>query len=1084
MEDWQNGPYGKLLKFCDSGTLELVRRVWLSYVPEGHDEKQKAKHRSMVNDRFKKARAFKEKQAPGQDATAIRSLSPLITEALKDFSKLKCRFWDKENAGSVTNPSLVLSLADTGLLHYGTDVLPGFHLSAAYAPLVPNSAYAPATKNHDADHHLITTTRLQFNAWIMSFRDAQKRLTFRFCSSDALTFCYTMQNLGTNDNICANWPRHPHQTEVLKLDGPDYADPAAAPRSFNVIDTSNLIDHLGPLNVLPAATPLLVCDISSTLYSELLVKRMGTFDKILGDLLGGDFPTMTILLGLCPVGYWTNASAVSSGEECLQDKMNSDPLSGQMFLRQGWKLQLSRKRTGSSQGGRLERIKFDKTELIHILIKCYQHLFSHENVGLKMQQAMEGSIDVLRQVLGPRYHRGSFAAFLRYLRSRVDVPNWDDMIETLTRKIERQAQLMVNLCYIQEFYLYSHLYGVGTVDNLDHDQLQVIRSRQPSYQRENDFRSWEILPPVLSITVRVPRSKLRIFTRNKDVVTPHIDAFVESSRRVWQNSFGTVKMCFGTPAISGSRGKDDYAITITQDAAGWGGESDLFLSFWVPAWILFQDSKPLVGLSLQATPNNTETFMRTLGMHLKVFETGIGCENHVYITKQGPNQTGHPILCGTAHKDCQSANGNIPKGEDRFSISITARIDREKVKLSGFTARIDLLDKETRSTLAELKDVELKQDTPCSISVHVKGKTRYSIEFPAPVLGDKSEVSVNKASSYVEVVVPLAARPERRFPGYMFPIFIDNGNPVVWNIPYININRLPILDCDNASKLQWLNPHVSFTFSARERKLRATGPLVSDARVNFKESLYTMYMYVSGIQGAKRCHIFGLDDHRNGGIETLIFVSAARLDPSNRTVVLDAAILPMTKDMVLNIIPLIERHLLGNMLHIKVDDKEKKLWKEVLPAYVERCRDWEHRPDCEYTREGSRVPLTTELYKQLLCSCGNGKFPKDYITGVPHWDKAAKHSVRAAISLPFPMPFVEELLPFGDLNLGREIAAADGASRTKGDSECWNCGKEKCDDGKLLRVCTGCDEAKYCSRGCQRSDWKAHKKDCKKNSKK
>lgn len=92
MEDWHNGLYRKFLRFCDLGTLELVCKVWLSYVPKGHEEKQKAKNQSMVNDRFKKVHIFKEKKAPGYFPSHICSSAPLVYKALKDVIKLKNEF--------------------------------------------------------------------------------------------------------------------------------------------------------------------------------------------------------------------------------------------------------------------------------------------------------------------------------------------------------------------------------------------------------------------------------------------------------------------------------------------------------------------------------------------------------------------------------------------------------------------------------------------------------------------------------------------------------------------------------------------------------------------------------------------------------------------------------------------------------------------------------------------------------------------------------------------------------------------------------------------------------------------------------
>jgi hypothetical protein len=62
----------------------------------------------------------------------------------------------------------------------------------------------------------------------------------------------------TRDDISAHWYRGPYQLELLVLDSEDYASSGKAPLSFNVIDTSNLVDHVGAINVLVATSSLLV----------------------------------------------------------------------------------------------------------------------------------------------------------------------------------------------------------------------------------------------------------------------------------------------------------------------------------------------------------------------------------------------------------------------------------------------------------------------------------------------------------------------------------------------------------------------------------------------------------------------------------------------------------------------------------------------------------------------------------------------------------------------------------------------------------------------------------------------------------
>jgi hypothetical protein len=138
----------------------------------------------------------------------------------------------------------------------------------------------------------------------------------------------------------------------------------------------------------------------------------------------------------------------------------------------------------------------------------------------------------------------------------------------------------------------------------------------------------------------------------------------------------------------------------------------------------------------------------------------------------------------------------------------------------------------------------------------------------------------------------------------------------------------------------------------------------------------------------------------------------------------------------------------------------------VLPAMVERCRTWMHRAGCEYATEG-RIPLSVENGEPTLCQCGIGMVPGQFVADVPSWDRVVKYVVRAAISPAFSSRIVGEVYDGGTSKLAGVVA--DGCRVCKrGDSE----------GGGGLLTCSRCQKAKYCSRECQRVDWKKHKTQC------
>jgi hypothetical protein len=115
------------------------------------------------------------------------------------------------------------------------------------------------------------------------------------------------------------------------------------------------------------------------------------------------------------------------------------------------------------------------------------------------------------------------------------------------------------------------------------------------------------------------------------------------------------------------------------------------------------------------------------------------------------------------------------------------------------------------------------------------------------------------------------------------------------------------------------------------------------------------------------------------GLSAVFLVESMRLDLARRTVVLDCAVLVVTAE----VLRVLEES--GNIAKlmtpsqgygvVKVDKEEMRLWKEMLPSWVERCREWKHREGCEYGRDGTwKAPVSVEMGGEVVCGCGKGVF--------------------------------------------------------------------------------------------------------------
>lgn len=330
--------------------------------------------------------------------TGFRSATPTIFQALKDLPELYEHFWahgtiGRESMPKNANPMFASSMPDTFTLHYGTDPLLGFHLATAYTPVTPNSPLHPGLSSLSSRRKVVNAAQSQFRAWSAAFRRyATSKLVLRFVVSDALTFCHDLQ----------------HQT----LSGDEEAsdkEATNAPLTFDIIDTSNLMDHIGALNVLSATSPVLTRKPWSSMYTEVLVKKDDTQQALMDRLLCGHAPTVALLLRLIPADYWMNITTTPDYESFLDTFLKitirnlSPDEKGQMRSRIIWKSVAPVADADSAAVTPL--IHVNEQDLARTLHQIYRNMFEHENI---VKLFSNTSLNTQRKALHQHYHRGSF----------------------------------------------------------------------------------------------------------------------------------------------------------------------------------------------------------------------------------------------------------------------------------------------------------------------------------------------------------------------------------------------------------------------------------------------------------------------------------------------------------------------------------------------------------------------------------------------------------------------------------------------------------------------------------------------------
>ncbi|KAJ5591619.1 uncharacterized protein N7459_001988 [Penicillium hispanicum] len=1078
IQSWNSSKYGERIRLADESSLKKVRDAWAFYKREREGEELRD-FNSKAELSIMKSLGFQNStlgEVP--NLTAIRSAGPACLDAALSVGDLFKDYW-KYGTTAMDPPTrlqaihfnpMFIAQDDIMALHYGLDPLLGFHLVTCYAPITPASELHVQLPKDIQGDGLVQTAQNEFKCWMRSFRSrfATNSVILRFFTGDAMAFAYTLQERRMPQSpTCAHWYRDRYHYEPLSLNEQDYSG-GTAPLLFNVIDTSNLGDHIGPLNILTATSPLLRNELSAVLYTEKLVRTQDQHQKLLDNLLCGDPATISSLLGLVPVDVATNTSSWSAGDELsYTTKSIRDTSHGQLFVRVPWKRPVH---VGEQQKETLDLIHFESRSLAGVLYSVFLEMFEEEDLARLLAKTMGNKG---RKGGLPTYSRASFAAFLRLVKTRVSV-DWTGCMEALLDRMKKETGLAFAYHYYQELMVWLHILDIFTVDTLQAPLGHISLNCGST----GDVREWKDIPPVVAITLQVPRKNLDLLICSalEQNVTPPIQAFIQASPQVRlqaQNMFAAVQMGFGSLRTKGTRHTDSFEVVIDEDDQGWNGNSPMLFSFLVPAWILVRDPREAV-IALAIMPSaGRASFATSLGPGFSIFSTTLQDSKHVYIARHLPHQHEAMSICGFLSRDVTDAeNPGVSK------TLITAAVKQISNRVMSFTSHVDILSEEAKAALKRGSPVTRSSQSPLNYTLSLQNGSKFAVSFPVPVLESSMKTRVTRKSSYLEIMAHVVQQTNwSAVQSFMYPVFPRSQSlkPLVWNLPYLEIRSLPALDLSQSSRLKWLSFHVPTLWSAREGTLRLDESLPATpgerARVEFKDSLFTIFMCVSGLREV-RSQVFGIDCEEDLGIHILLFVSAIRLDLSNRTVVLDAAVLPLHTDLAarlespLQMLTDTDPPLLG----IPVDQAELKLWKEALPAWVERCRSWSHKAACQYYSRG-KIPLSTETGERVLCSCGDGTVPADYVSGIPGWRKIARYTVRAAISLPFPSAMVDGAWTLDDM-----IAA--GESTIRGIHTCGACGRWKKSDGSDLMTCSRCRTVKYCSRECQRADWKYHKPGC------
>ncbi|KAG1861891.1 hypothetical protein C8R48DRAFT_710594 [Suillus tomentosus] len=1053
LDSWNNGPYGYFLRMCTGDTLAELRRLWELHVKTTTCSPSEAKAFESTYAADVKASKAKVERV----VTASRAAGPLSMYAFEMAGDHYNIYWDTGICSAVPkrpsemshpNPTLAFSMVgDKFGVHYGTDPLCCFHLAEALAPAVGSTRHPDKCTLKD----IVDVCKKQFSRWCASVSkvlgsqnpSSPSPLIIRCFVGDALSFCQALCYSRTAKSMSTPFPVAPWKIPCITFDPSAYGTSmqSPAPTTFNVIDTSNLLDHVGVLNLIAVTSPILQRTLSATLYTEGLASDSP--EDTLAEQLCGDIATMGLLLGLIPACFVLQFTNRSNIHEHI---MRGSQKTTQNHERLAWKL------IGGAEKLLTDLdcpIDIPAEQLAGVFFNIYLNMFSHENVRRRLAMAKKSLSGIIH------YHRRSFVEILSVVKRRV-ITDWDSTMNMLHDKIRNDRMLITGMNFYQELCCQLHLLGVFDVDWLSLPLPEVHRVERPFV-----FRNWKVLPKFLCVVLVVPRDRLQPLLPDLDEAgTPVLQCDLRGTAT--SNAFSAISTVFGTITTSGHG--DGKTVVIKEDTTRRYGTSPLVVWFWVPTIVLVNERRLSVVLSLFSTPA-TCVFAMKRGLDLSIFHADLGDEQLVHILRQ------HPNAGPESPKEKNVQIGGRPMKTSGACTFVT--LDKECKTPLTFTTRVDIVEPDMKASLTSGGTPVVNQVSMHSIAI-VLGNKSLQFPFPLPIDAKKSKLRIARKSLYIEIILPL-----RLILGDtdsdMFPVIPHGGDLALWNMHRVNLDDCITFSIANKKALDWVNPQLFFMKSDRERRM-PHGLNTGSTLLDVKLSLQCILRQASGLAEDKPALCYALRVKDEEEIFVMFYITNLRLDVGSHSMVADAWVMPSSPSFEkVEAFSKVSSHLRpSNMKMITMGIEERKAWQHLLVAATERCRTWEHKTNCEYRVQGA-IPLTLEPDESPICSCGAGMGTESFVKKYPMLRPLAPYVTRAAISPLFALSYLEKVGSLED-NVASSTASTP-APAAMARNVCAACGKESGGSASLL-ICSRCKVVRYCSQGCQREDWKGHKKSC------
>jgi len=582
------------------------------------------------------------------------------------------------------------------------------------------------------DCDLVSCAKLQFRQWCKAFKVAvspgsHEAVTIRLFAGDALALCRTLYHFRVTSSTSASLFISAWAAAELVLDGGDYDTrlASAAPTTFNVIDTSNIMDHVGLLNVLIAAIPVLSHGPSSTLYTEALLPTNKNIGSGIVQRLCAEIPAISLLFGVTPAAYVSNFTSQSNLHEIMSLRFFQ---SGQYHERITWKTPyLGDSIALLDCGENILYPSFEPLALAKLLFEIYYRMFVDEDMA-KMLQTLTPAESVIH------YHRGTFAALLGLVKSRTQT-DWTLVMEHMFDLIHVDRKLIMGSNNYQELCCQLYIRDIYCVETLRPRQTVIDINWS-----KGRFKGWKNVPSVVCLILVVPREKVKVLEdmASDKLGSPMLQCEVLGS--TFHNIFSSIQVVFGSVYIQGTN--SEARAILNEDTAGWSGPSSLVVSVWIPSFNLAIDPwRTQIGFGVHSTPTVAMSLTDKLGLRLNLFTVNLMDRNSVHIVPERPHR---PAEIASLH----ALTPHSPAAFQRVYVAL------DNSKVSTLAVRWDITDVAPHDARAEVRS---EQISPCVMSVTL-GRVSKNLVYPFPVDGKRSKLRIARKSGWIEVCFLLSCK--------------------------------------------------------------------------------------------------------------------------------------------------------------------------------------------------------------------------------------------------------------------------------------------------------------------------------------